>query len=174
MWISRKRWELAKMLKCDFYRSSHLPSNGTIANVVLPDRYLNFRGQFFKWPFWLVIAGKMHTLLLSSDRKSAIRHRMALLRTLYNMTLNYIFNVKFWKVNISITMRASENDQLYFYRGWYLQLNGTFANLVLHDLDPYFQGQTWLFWQSKADRLLPSDRKSDYLHIEWRHCWCCT
>ena len=42
---SRKRWELAKMLKYNFYRDWYLPSNGTILHIPLRDLDLNLQGQ---------------------------------------------------------------------------------------------------------------------------------
>ena len=46
-WISRKRWELPKNPKVRFFRDWYLPSNGTIANVVLRDLDLQFQCQTF-------------------------------------------------------------------------------------------------------------------------------
>ena len=37
-------------------------------------------------------------------------------------------------------MRASENTQDDFYRGWYYQSNGAITNVVHRGLDLYFQG----------------------------------
>ena len=52
MWISGKRWEIAKMLKYDFYWLWYLPSNGTSANVILRDRDLNFRVHIWNVNIW--------------------------------------------------------------------------------------------------------------------------
>ena len=46
--ISWKRWELAKILRYGFYRGWYLPSNETIANVVLRDFDQNFQRQTFQ------------------------------------------------------------------------------------------------------------------------------
>ena len=76
----------------------------------------------------------------------------------------------------------------HFYRDWYFSLNGTIANVVLHDLDLNFQGQTFqvAILKSKCWKmqrlLLPSDRKWGICHqigspvfaIEWIHCECYT
>ena len=43
--ISPKRWDLAKMLKYDFYRGWHLPSNGAILHVPHCDLDLYFQGH---------------------------------------------------------------------------------------------------------------------------------
>ena len=45
MWMFRKRWELTKN---DFYTRWYLPSNGTIANVVLRGFDPIFQGQIFQ------------------------------------------------------------------------------------------------------------------------------
>ena len=52
-----------------------------------------------------------------------------------------------------------------FYSGWYLPSNGTVANVVLHDLDLNFEGQTFqvailtsysahLYWQYNSDKII--------------------
>ena len=102
-----------------------------------------FKVKLFKWLFWQVNAGKMHTLLLSSDTKSVICHRMALLRILYIMPLTYIFKVTNFEMWISRKRwELANNAKYYFYRG-YLPSNVTNANVVLHDLDLRFQGQAF-------------------------------
>ena len=81
------------MLKNYICRFLHLSSDGIIAKIVLHDLELNFQDQTFKWLFGQVNAGKMQTLLLSSDRKSGIFHQMTPLQMLYIMTLTYVFKV---------------------------------------------------------------------------------
>ena len=48
LWISRKRWKLAKMLKYIFDRGWYSPSNGTFANFAHRDLDLNFQGHTFE------------------------------------------------------------------------------------------------------------------------------
>ena len=97
MWKSRKRWEQVKMLVYVFYKGWYLPANGEIANVVLHDLYLNFQGQTFQ----VTVLTIKQILLLASDRKSGICHRMAPLWMLYIMTWTYIVKVKNFKTWIS-------------------------------------------------------------------------
>ena len=81
------------MLKYDFYKGWYLPSNGTNANVVLRNLDLNCEGNTFQVTVLPSKRWKMQTLLLPSDRKSGICHRMTHLRMLHVMTLTYIFNI---------------------------------------------------------------------------------
>ena len=55
MWISRKRWEITKN---DFYTGWYLPSNGTIANVILRGFDLIFQGQIFQIQISLKLLAK--------------------------------------------------------------------------------------------------------------------
>ena len=80
------------MLMYDFHRG-YLPSNATIANAVLHNLDLHFQGHTFHVAILTRKRCKMKTLLLPSDRKSDISHRMAPLRMLYILTLTYIFKV---------------------------------------------------------------------------------
>ena len=73
-----------------------------------------------------------------------------------NMTFTEV-----WSVNISKTMRAiPKNVQELLYKGWYLPSNDTIANVVLHDLDLNFQGQTF-----QVDILTSKGLK--YIHYYW-------
>ena len=100
-----------------------MPLNGTIANVVFCDLDLNFQGQTFQMAIFTSNGWKMLTLLMLSDRKSGIFHRMVPLQMLYILTLtlttaNVVYldldldlllqGHEFLNVNISIMLRASE------------------------------------------------------------------
>ena len=108
VWMSRKRWWLAKMLKYDFYKGLHLPSNGTVMNVFLRDLVLNIQGQTFQVGlFWQVNVRKQQTILLPSDEKSGISRGISLLRMLYVINLDVHFQGHEF-LNRSRTVRASD------------------------------------------------------------------
>ena len=81
------------MLKYDFYRGWYLPSNGTIANVVLHDLNLHF--QDHKFEMLNIRNGESYNKNASwLLPRLIIRHRMAPLWMLYSVTLTFIFKVK--------------------------------------------------------------------------------
>ena len=126
-----------------FIEIYNLPSNGTIVNLVLRDLDLNLHSQTFRVAILTSKRWRMQTLLLPSDRKSGICHRMAPLRILYILTFTNIFKVTNYEKGISRKQweleKMLKND---FYRGWYLPSNGTIVNVELRDLDINFHGQT--------------------------------
>ena len=81
------------MIKYNFHRGWYFQSSETIANVVLLDFDLNFQSRTFEVAILRSKRWKKQTLLLPSDRKSDICHRMATLQMLYVMTMTYIFKV---------------------------------------------------------------------------------
>ena len=90
------------------------------------------------------------------------------------------WNVKTWKRREQAKNGESQRKMLKCYvdRGWYLASNRTIASIVLHDINLYFQGQTFqvFLFTSKCWKiqtlLLPLDRKSG-ICIEWHHFECC-
>ena len=128
----------------------------SLQKIVLHNLDLNLQGQTFEAAILPSKLRKMQTLLLPSDRKSGICHRMAPLdrksgichrmaplRMLYIMILIYIFkvmNLKMW-----ISRKCWELAKMLksdFYRGWYLPSNETISNIVLNDFVLNFHGQT--------------------------------
>ena len=99
--ISKTPRTSKKMLRYDFYRGWHLPSNKTIVYVVLDDLDQNFQGQTFQVAIFTCERCKMPTFQLPSDRKTGICRRMAPLRILNVMTLIYIFTVTNFEMWIS-------------------------------------------------------------------------
>ena len=122
----------------------------------------------------------MQTLLLSSDMKPGICHRMTSLRMLYITTLTYTFKIMNFEMLISRKRWELAKVLKYdFYRGWYLPSNGNIANDVFHDLHQNFQGQTFqvAVWQintGKCKYYYCHQIGSQVFAIEWRHCKCCT
>ena len=103
------------MLTYDFYRGWYLPSNGTISTVLF-DLDLNFHGQTVEVAIWTSKCSKMLTLLLTSDRKSDICHRMTPLRMLSVITLTYIFNVTNFEMWVSQKCwELPKNTKVQFY-----------------------------------------------------------
>ena len=71
----------------------YLPSNETIAKVVLHDLDLNIQGQTFQVSILTGKYWKMQRLKFPSDKKSSCCHRMVLLRMFYVQTMIYIFKI---------------------------------------------------------------------------------
>ena len=88
----------------------------------------------------------MQTLLLPSDRKLGICHRMVPLRVLYIVIWPTFSMSRIWNMNIWKRVKARKNAQVWLYRGWYLPSNGTIAIGVLRDLDIHFQGRTLSYY----------------------------
>ena len=103
-----------------------------------------WRSNFFQVAILTIKCWKIQILHLSSHRQSGICHRMQSLRILYVMTVTYIFKSTNSKCeyleNVESWLKMLKYD---FYRGWYLLSNGTIGNIVPHDLDLHFQGQTF-------------------------------
>ena len=95
---------------------------------------------------------KMQTLLLPSGGKSGFCYRMTPLRLLYIMTLNYIFKVTFWHVNISKMVRTNDRCS----NGTFIDVDichqmGSLRYVVLRYRYLHFQGH-------KCDTLISGNR----------------
>ena len=103
-----KRWYL-KMPRHDLYRGSYLPSNVTIANVVLYEHDLHFQGQTFHVAIFtsnrwnnanITIAFRCEVRYFPSNgaTANAVGHDLQL----------HFQGHTFWNVNISKAVRATE------------------------------------------------------------------
>ena len=133
------------MLKYDLHRGWYLPSNWTLANVVLRDLDLIFQRK------------TVHVAILTRREKSKhyhchqIEHRIA-----PGWMLTYIFKIESYD----------------FYSGWCSPSNGTIVNVILHDLGLNFQGQTFscntfAIKKMHRRRISPTDLPFDY---HWSRC----
>ena len=90
------------------------------------------------------IGWKMQKLLLPSDRKSGICHRMVPLWMLYIMIFTYNFNSRIWKCKY---LENGEKERKIlkcdFYRSLYFSSYVTIENGVLLELDLSSEGQTF-------------------------------
>ena len=167
---------------------------------LLSDIDLHFQGRsFFIW-FLLQTSHKWWetalTLLLSSDRKAGICHRMAPQQMLYIMTLSNTFAVtnfemwmsrKRWAIKkysrktfignffpsngiimnvLLCELNLSFHRQIFQVTIRYLPSNGATANVVHHGLDLYFQGHKFL----NVNRELAKIVSRSIFAIDWHHC----
>ena len=82
-----------------------MPSNWSMANVVLQNLHLSFQGQTFQVAILTNKRWKPQTLLLKSDKKWGICHKIAQMRIL-DIDIRFQGH-EFWNVNISNMVRAT-------------------------------------------------------------------
>ena len=153
-------------------------------NFVFCGLDLYFQGPNFQLAILTCTSWKMQTLLLQSDRKLAICHRMSPLRMLYILSLAYIFKVTNFVMWISRKLRKqAKQAEIWLYISSYLSSNGVSVSVVhcvVHrDLDLNFQDHTfetlisWK-WRAITKMCLIGLLQKLIFTIKWHNCECCT
>ena len=173
--LTSKPWKNANITFVIRQEISYLLSNCTTAKVVRHDLDLHFQGH----EFWKVNISK---IVRANEKCSGttfievdICNGMTPLRILYSVTLTYIFKVSYLKRLSKQLRELSQKYVMSFCRCWYSPSNGTIVNVVLHDLDLHFQGQTFFHCYAFAKKLrLRWMCQADFLQLARPSKWSCS
>ena len=161
-----------KMLKyfdnIQCYRGWNFPSNETTTNVVVHDLDLNFQGQTFQVAILTSKCWKnckhYHCHQIGSRAFSNEWHHFECCTswTWPTFSRSQIFNV-----NISKMVRANEKCSRMTFIEVDICQNRTISNVVLHDLDLHFQGQTFqvAIWQGWKTANITTAIRQEVRHL---------